>query len=320
MADIKKVEEMAKLVQSFDFSKLDFKIDELQKQMVLRYIQEDINFRRAFNTDYTTLFLKYMFDKIQLREPISIAIIGAVRSSKSTIGITIAGLIKCQQGLKLEKKNVCPNEYNFVEEIKKGAEKKALKNDVFVIDESKQAVFGVGSIAKKMKLTDIQNIIAVNNISTIWIRPDRWSFEGVDYGLRTFGRCFDSNPRFSRLMLYNLTARGSSGELPMGMVYLPHYEDVFSEGKNIDKWYREKKQEWVDREQRGEGDVTAKTKMQMAKRFSKNKNFIKMNNKEKTAFIYSTLGSELTRSEAEEIMVLSNMILKGLIKNARGNK
>src|SRR3972149_12342706 len=92
MAFIKSISELNDLVNMTDFSKINFQLDELQNQLIFRYLQDDMNFRRAFSTNYTSFFLKYVHDKHRLREPISLRILGAVTTSKSTSAITIAAL------------------------------------------------------------------------------------------------------------------------------------------------------------------------------------------------------------------------------------
>lgn len=230
-------------------------------------------------------------------------------SGKSTSAIYIAGKVKEMVGETLLPYNVCGSEFEFIDNLKN-----AKKNDFYVIDESKKTVFGVGSTAKKLKILDVQNIIAVNNISTIWIRPDRWSFEHATYGLRSAGRSFDSKPRYNKYMLYNLQATGGAGEFPMGMVYIPHYEETLKDGKNIDKWYRAKKQAWVDKEQKGEGDAIYKFKLKIARKLAKDDKFSEMKKKQKIVYISATLGSEWTRTECDEVVIMAEMIRGGMLK------
>ena len=308
MAFIKSISELNDLVNMTDFSKINFQLDELQNQLIFRYLQDDMNFRRAFSTNYTSFFLKYVHDKHRLREPISLSILGAVRTSKSTSAITIAALKRMLDDKRIEAYNVCESQYEYLENLKMSE-----KDDIFVIDEGKSATFGVGSMARKMQLQDVQNIIAVNNISTIWIRPDRWSFEGADYGLRTFGRAFDSTPRWARLMLYNLSS--GAGELPLGMIYIPHYADILEDGSRIDTFYRAKKQAWVDKEQVGQGDAMQKFKLGKAKEFISMPKFINLKKAERIAFISIKLGSNFTKTECEELGLICKMLLDGNISD-----
>src|SRR3989304_2332249 len=89
-----------------DIANMKFEIDELQNQLINRYLPDDINFRRAFFTDFTMHFLKMIFDKVnKLHEPVSLSILGIVRSGKSTGAITTARFIKGEQGKKLEPRN-----------------------------------------------------------------------------------------------------------------------------------------------------------------------------------------------------------------------
>ena len=220
-----------------DITDAVFEIDSLQNEIIQRYLRQDRNFLRAFYTSYTHLFRQFILDKVRLGEPISCSLMGQVRSGKSVSGITAAGMIMEAKDKLMSVNQICSSEFEFMTTIK---ENKGVEfGDAFVIDESKQAVYGTGSMAKKVKLMDIQNIIAVNNISTIWIRPDSWSFEGAMYGLRAFGRGqFDKwgkllPMRINRFMLYNLQESSAGGALPLGMVYIPHFADYLKNGKQL---------------------------------------------------------------------------------------
>lgn len=175
-------------------------------------------------------------------------------------------------------------------------------------------VFGVGSLAKKMKITDVQNIIAINNISTIMLNPKTWANKEANYGLKTFGRCFDT--KTVRMMLYNLEERGRGGELPMGNVYLPIFTSVLPEdyaGK-LEKDYLEKKNTWVKQEMRGEGDVLAEIKKNSAESFMRDSKFLQLKTKRmRLAYITQKMGSEWTRSEVEEIETITRLINEGFL-------
>jgi len=101
----------------------------------------------------------------------------------------------------------------------------------------------------------VQNIIAKQNISTISICPTKFSNQDAFYGLKVFGR--DFKQKINRFMLYNLQEGEKGGVSPMGMVYIPIFQKILpkkiSNKLAID--YEAKKDEWIERETRGEGDV-----------------------------------------------------------------
>lgn len=206
---------------------------------------------------------------------------------------------------------VCANMFEFMEKLKTFSQDK-LKDHIFLIDEEKQTVFGVGSTAKKMKITDVQNIIAINNISTIMINPISWANENAFYGLRAFGRDFKS--KISRFMLYNLTGN-KSAVTPMGMIYVPIFTTFLAKkyADILEKKYLDKKNKWVMQEQRGEGDVLSEIKRDSAKNFIKDKQFLSLKSKDqKTTYISQKLGSEWTRGEIDEIFNITKLLERGI--------
>lgn len=293
-----------------------FELDVLQLDLIQRYLRNDRNFMRAFFTDYTKLFFQFLKDKTSLNEPIHLSVMGAVRSSKSTSAICIAGMIMEARDKLMDTNHIMQSEYAFLETLKEN--KNVSFGDCFVIDESKQAVFGIGSSAKKLKIADVQNIIAVNNISTIWVKPDGWSFEGAMYGLRAFGRGqFDKQGnklpiRINRFMLYNLQESSAGGSLPLGMVYIPHFADYLKNGKELLEAYNNKKQDWVNQEQFGTSDSLQESMFRMAERLSKSEAFSKLTkSKDKETFIATALGSEATRGEITQLLSLTRLLAQG---------
>lgn len=305
--------DFSKLNFSFDLSKADYQMDILQQKMLEFYLRADPKFRRAFSQNYTSEFLQYLKDKAKLREPVRISTIGQVRSAKSYSMMSICIFLMACYKKVFTIDYVCGNAYEFLEKLKTMEESK-LKDSCFLIDEEKQAVYGVGSVAKKMKITDVQNIIAINNISTIMINPVVWADKEAQYGLRTFGRCFKT--KTVRLMLYNLQSKGHSSELPMGCIYLPSFTSFLPSphGEKLEKEYLDKKNAWVQGEMRGFGDVLYDIKQKSAEVFIKDDNFLSLKKKsEKIAYIGVKLGSEWTKSEINEIYEITNLLNRGVL-------
>jgi hypothetical protein len=297
----------------FNLREANYEIDILQNKLLQFYLRNEIRFRRAFNTDYTADFLQFLKDKARLREPIHLSILGVVRSGKSYTAVTIASFMMALYGKKFTIEYICANAYEFLEKLKSMPQEKLL-NTCFLIDEEKQATFGIGSIAKKIKLNDVQNIIAINNISTISLTPHGWAYREAMYGLRLFGRCFKT--KTTRSMLYNLQEKGKGGELPLGNVYLPIFTAFLPKdyADELEKQYLEKKNEWVRGEMRGEGDVLYEIKRKSAEAFCRDEKFKGLKKKaEKITYISLKLGSEWTKGEVDEIYQITNLIRNGVI-------
>lgn len=294
-----------------DLQNAVFELDELQDELIRNYIMADKTFKRAYFTDLTAKFFSYMKKKCEMNEPVTLSIMGTVRGGKSSTAIAIAAYIAKQRGLPFTVRNIVANEFAYVETLKC---EDIVQGMPFVIDESKQTVYGIGSIAKRMKILDIQNIIAMKAISTIWIRPDRFSYEGAQYGLRVFGKANNVKPRLVRLMLYNL--QESRDATPIGMVYCPIYNDVdwIEDTNQLHDDYIAMKTAWVEKEQIGEGDVLYVTKKKRVLDFVQDPVFINLpKKKERELYVRHKLGSEFTTTEVKEISQTADMIIRGAV-------
>lgn len=297
----------------FNLSDCDYQIDVLQNELLLTYIRADPRFRRAFNKNFTPQFFQFLRDKSKLKEPIHLSIMGQVRSGKSYIAISLATFLMACHGKKFGIKYICANSYEFIEKLKEMPQEE-LDNTCFLIDEQKQSVYGVGSVAKKMKISDVANIIAIRGISTISLTPNTWGNKEAFYGLRLFGRCFQT--KTCRAMLYNLQAGGNSSELPLGNIYVPIFTAFLPSAyaKKLEKEYLEKKNAWVLGEQRGEGDVLYEMKRKSAESFCRDKKYLELKKRaEKETYISVILGSEWTRGEIKEIYEITKLIEKGIL-------
>jgi hypothetical protein len=304
---------MKKINFTFNLTECEFEIDTLQNRLLEFYLRADRRFRHAFNLNFTNDFIQFLKDKAHLREPVHISIMGNTRSGKSYIGITIALILMACYNKKFSVDYICANNFEFLEKLQR-TDPKDLKDSVFINDEEK-SVFGIGSLAKKSKIQDVANIIAINNISTINITPTRWSGgDGLNYGLRTFGRCFKT--KTCRLMLYNLMEKGQGGELPLGNVYLPIFTALLPkfEADTLEQAYLKKKLKWVNAEQQGEGDVLETLKKKTAITFVKDKKFKNLTTKrDRITYISAKLGSEWTTGEVTSIESITKLLMDGVL-------
>jgi intein/homing endonuclease len=238
-------------------------------------------------------------------------------SGKSSSMISICSFIQgCYRKL-FTIDYICANSVEFLEKIKVMPESK-LNNSIFLIDEEKN-FFGYGSVAKKMKLQDVQNIVAKMNISTIQINPIKFVNPDAFYGLRCFGR--DFNQKVCRFMLYNLQESGKGGTLPMGCVYVPIFNTFLPDfyAKKLNSDYSKKKDEWIRAEVRGENDALAEIRRNTAMSFLRDKDFLSIDKKgEKMAYINYKLGSDgWTTKEIEDIFQLTKLLERGVIREEK---
>jgi hypothetical protein len=295
---------------SFNLKKTDYKLDILQEKLLQSYLRYEPKFLRAFSTNYTTEFFQFLKDKATLKEPFHLSAMGQIRGGKSYAMITVCIYHQACYNKLFTIDYICANVFEFIEKLQSFTQDK-LQDRIFLIDEEKQTVFGTGSTTKKMKIVDVQNIIAINNISTIMVNPVSWANKEAFYGLRVFGRCF--NTKTSRFMLYNLT--GGQSEEPIGMLYIPIFTEFLAKNisEKLEVEYLKKKNDWVMKEQRGEGDILSQIKKESAKNFIKDSQFMGLKAKdEKMVYISQKLGSEWAKGEIEEIFYITKLLEKGI--------
>jgi hypothetical protein len=305
------------LPKEIDISKANYELDILQEEMLKFYLRNDIRFRRAFNTNFTNMFFQFLIDKARLREPYHLSCMGTIRGGKSYSMITIVAFTNALYGRKTTINYILGNQYEFLQRVQTIPQEELL-NSAFLRDEDKGAIFGAGSFAKKMKLQDVQNIIAMSNISTTTICPNKLSNPDAFYGFRVFGRCHKT--RTNRFMLYNMQ-ENSNSHLPMGMVYIPIFTEVLPYWQEIEQAYLMKKREWIQKEETGNSDILAELKKRQALIFSRNPKFRNVEHKkDKLTFISVTLGSEWTKNECEEILSMTELISQGAIGDEGENE
>ncbi len=293
-----------------DINNANFVSDALQEEAIFSNLRKNPEFLQAFNTDLTKLFYQFIEDKQKLNEPVTLSLKGSVRSGKSTIAITIACKIAELNNKEFSVKNVCSDEYDFLSKVKDSED-----NDVFVIDESKESVFGVGSMAKRMKIHDIQNIIAKKNISTLWITPRRFNDTNSDYGLQTIGRARNVKPNLGKLLLFNLMEGRGIFTPPFGFVILPIYKDVYSYGQKLSDEYEALKDAWIEKEKESDTNIMYEIQKKRAIELNENPKYVSLEKiKDKSVYAKSVLPSEFTKVEIDEIVRLSKLIAEGVIE------
>ena len=302
---------LSEIKYQYDLKTAKFELDAIQNELLNMYLRTDQRFRYAYNTDFTPQFLRMLQDKAKLHEPINISTMGHTRGGKSESMMTIAILHSALYGKTFTADYICGNSIDFLEKLKDFPEEMT-KDSIFHIDEEKQAMYSYGSIAKKTKLVDVQNITAKYNVSTIMICPTRFSNSEADYGCRVFGR--DMNQKVNRFMLFNLQEKSKGGVLPMGMVYIPIFTKVFPESytKSLREEYIKIKDSWVKNEIMGSSDVLAEMRLKIAKKFSNDSEYLELNKQEKISYLSMKLGSEWTKSEVDDIYSLTKIIEKGI--------
>jgi hypothetical protein len=295
---------------TYDIHDGEYEIDVMQKDLINDYIRIDVRFKRAFFRDMTNTFFQMIKDSAKLHEPKHFSCSGFPRTGKSESMLSLLAVLLAYYNKKIIKECICANSYGFLNQIQQ-MPYDSTYDSCFQNDEDKTA-FGIGSLTKKSKLQDVQNIIAKHNISTISICPTRFANADAHYGLRTLGRNFKN--KTVRLMLYDLQENKRT-QIPRGMVYLPIASRMLPEWyyKPLMNMYSEKKDSWIEKEISGENDVLGELKKKKAESFLSDEQFMQLKSK-KDQLVYISLkcGSEWSRGECEELVTLVKMLKNGM--------
>jgi hypothetical protein len=236
---------------------------------------------------------------------------GSVCSGKSYTALTLAILHQAMYGRLFHPFFICANAYEYLEKIQNTPVDK-LTNRIFLIDEQKDT-YGIGSTARKTKLENTQSIIALSNISTIFLTPHSFQDKSADYGIRIMGRCFDT--RTYKSMLYNLQEK--VGGLPMGNLYFPIFTKLMDNpyGKWLESRYLKRKTDWIGKERTGEGgDILESLKKKTAINFIHDEKFMGLKTKkQRLDYITLKMGSEWTSGEKEIIEGYTKLLRDGAV-------
>jgi len=178
----------------------DFVEDVFDKQIRDDIQQFDPNYRIKINRDITGEFNTWLSDKRRIKKNISLNVMGTTRSGKSLIGLKMS-----DNNSRFYKKPfnvefiVCGNQREFRQKLLK-----AKFGDTFQIDENAFSNTGEGSNAETQQLKDIQNIIAKQNIHTIYITPRQFLQTGANMGLEFHSTAV--NDWLSKFMVFSLKA------------------------------------------------------------------------------------------------------------------
>lgn len=272
-------------------------------------------------------FFKMISDKARLKQPISLSVSGTVRGGKTESMFTVSAIHMALYGKIFTPDYVCGNSMEYLEKLKDMPEEMT-RNSIFQIDEEKQNMMGIGSFSKKLRLADVQNITAKYNVSNIMICPNKVSNPDANYSCRAFGKsvCKDkptlpdgnpnyTTPRITRFMLYNLQGGDKSNAFPLGMLYIPNFNDIFPKSYTLPfmKEYMAKKDSWIDGELKGQEDILAEMRLKLARNFARDKNCMSLKKKERLSYISVKLGSGYTQSEMLDLVNLTCLIEKGVL-------
>lgn len=189
-------------LKQFEHKDINFVVDEFREIHLRDVYQYDEATLKKLHTNITSIFINWIKQKQNKKENISINIKGDTRGGKSLTGLSVIDTIE----LKYEDKNfnipflVCGNQKEFRQKLKE-----AVFGDSFLIDENAFSNVGIGSHTEMLQLRDIQNIIAKENIGTIYITPREFLETNATLGLEVHGK--DAKNWLTKLLVYDLRTK-----------------------------------------------------------------------------------------------------------------
>ena len=197
------IEPPKKFMEKFVPRKTNFIIDKFEEIMLKDIYRFDEITLEKINRNVTKVFKKWIQEKQEKKENFSLNAKGGTRTGKSLTMLAVCDTIQeFYKGGKNEKSFnpnyfVCANQKEYrakLDNVDFG--------EVFQIDENAFSNNGLGSSAEMQQLKDVQNIIAKENIHTIYITPRMFLETNAALGLSTWGK--DPKNWVSRMLLYDL--------------------------------------------------------------------------------------------------------------------
>lgn len=178
--------------------KPNFKTDHFEEMIMQDLFQSDDSIKVKLHRDLSKDIDDWIKSKLEKKENVSLNIKGSTRSGKSLVGLKIARNITKFYNKPFDTEYItCANQKEFRQKLQN-----ANFGDVFVIDENVFSDVGIGTGTERQQLKDIQNIVAKQNIHTIYITPRHFLPTGAEIGLAYWGK--DSKNWLSRFLVYHL--------------------------------------------------------------------------------------------------------------------
>jgi len=308
---------------TIDLSNVNFQVDPMMEHKIQMQIQSNPRFAQIINLNITSKIYGYFNYKVRMRENLNIAIKGETRSGKTTVGLSWGVYISCITRMPYTVYHICANESEYYAKVKQ-----AKFNELYHVDEQKEAKFGSGSFREEMGIMDIQNIIAKRCIHTIWIYPTDFIARNSIYGFETYGK--DLKNKLIRCIVYDLRKSVLGVMQPLGYVIVPKYQDPNYQKIPEDQWseyryknshdlgrpdfdslieehYEQKKDEWIIKEQKREVGYHHEERFKLGIWLRTRPEFMEAGNKKKQRIIARQLFRDLTEQEIDEVVEVARM-------------
>lgn len=271
----------------------------------------------AFYYNATQFYLGEMYDYLKDARCWRTSIMGETRGGKSECGQTLAlmyvkmfnSLLKqgnyddidvykegiySKKDIEIDVNHICSNQSNYIYTMREDQKENKINfGQMWIIDESRKSIGGIGSFSELLDLKNINNIIAKFMQAEIWIQPAQFEVNNVPYGLYVYKK--DTINRVNWCLLYKM-ARSPTGGLEysfMGWVKIPLHKN-----QSLRDLYNKKKNDWIVREMEGSYDDRLVARKKVAVLLADDKDFARR----------SLTGKQFVLSKSQQITVLEDWI------------
>jgi len=198
LEEFKDTKEFKEFEKRFSPKNINYVTSAFEELLLADIYMADENAKIKLNRNVT----KLLFDEIQLyydqKRNIRYSVRGETRSGKSYCGLKIMSIVMEKNGYNfndLADYYVCGNQIEYRQKLMN-----AKFGEFYLVDENFFTRSGLGANIETSQLKDYNNIIAKENIGTIFITPEKFLNVGSVLGFATYGR--DSNNWLSRMLVY----------------------------------------------------------------------------------------------------------------------
>jgi len=278
----------------------------------------------AFYSNMTSFLLSEMYAYLKDARCWRLSIMGETRGGKSEVAQTIAlsyvnmfnhllrrglydyidlfrnGFFKKQE-INLSVDHICSSQSDYIYTLRQKHKDGLTKfGQIWIIDESKKAIGGLGSFSEMMDLENVNNIIAKFMQSEIWVQPLQLETKNTPYGLYVYKKDIVNKVNWCLLYKIQRTPTGGVEYTFLGWVRVPlHGNTALREA------YNKKKNEWINQEMEGRADIRLEERKRVALELSKDKMFS----------MRTPSGKIFKLSKAQQITILEDWILQGRTQN-----
>jgi len=165
---------------------------------------------------------------------------------------------------------------------------------IYIIDESKDSLGGLGSFSESLDLKNLNNIIAKFMQAEIWIQPLQMETKNAPYGLYVYQKDIKNKVNWCLLYRISRNAVGNVTFTFLGWIKVPLHDNKLL--RNI---YNEKKNRWIADEIDGSSDNRLGERKKIALSLAEDDRFSER----------SATGKVFKRSKAQQIAIFESWIL-----------